>query len=552
MTWDGVKAAIELALRQNDIPTRALALSKSASIKAKQNKNNKRIKHTKFVLDYIEETEDKTLLLKQPMYITTLFSNISLGLARIDELNLHCRVAAEWDPTRAQWHERLYPDCHMVQGDRLQRLPEDSYYVESLRRSGKVEIHFIKERLIITKDSAATELTFWNMFVMFANAQVNSQTDKVKASLDKNWSLGKWQGQAPIGYLNIKTEDNKADVIVDPVRGPIIKKLFEEYATGNHSTNSLYELAKTLGLYSIMKKKKGCYVSKNSIYELLTRPFYYGEMCVKGELMPHVYEPLVSKELFDKVQKLLIQNGNHNRANVKETSKTVYTFRRLIRCKECDCLITPEKKVKKSGREYVYLRCGHSGKVCHQGVVNEKDIIEQLKMEVFNKLTLPLSLQEVLKKQLLKNLNDTSQFNAAFKSRTINKINELKIKEDALLDFYLEGKLPQSTYETKKASIDKEIKELEANAEKYKTIDNDMKKAVEKVISTAVNISNIFDKATPDKQNLLLRLLLTDCKLNGKRLEYKLKAPFDKLIMCQNYQDWPQVAVDNLEEFEMV
>lgn len=173
-------------------------------------------------------------------------------------------------------------------------------------------------------------------------------------------------------------------------------------------------------------------------------------------------------------------------------------------------------------------------------------------MEVFNKLTLPLSLQEVLKKQLLKNLNDTSQFNAAFKSRTINKINELKIKEDALLDFYLEGKLPQSTYETKKASIDKEIKELEANAEKYKTIDNDMKKAVEKVISTAVNISNIFDKATPDKQNLLLRLLLTDCKLNGKRLEYKLKAPFDKLIMCQNYQDWPQVAVDNLEEFEMV
>ena len=83
--------------------------------------------------------------------------------------------------------------------DRLQRLPEDSYYVESLRRSGKVEIHFIKERLIISKDSAASDLTFWNMFVMFANAQVNSQTDKVKASQAKNWSEGKWQGTAPLG-----------------------------------------------------------------------------------------------------------------------------------------------------------------------------------------------------------------------------------------------------------------------------------------------------------------------------------------------------------------
>lgn len=117
LTWDGVKAAIEIALRRNDIPTRDLALSKSASIKAKQNKSNNKIKHTKFELDNIEETEFKMLQLEKPMYITTLFSNISLGLARIDELNLHCRVAAEWDPTRAQWHERLYPDCHMVQGD---------------------------------------------------------------------------------------------------------------------------------------------------------------------------------------------------------------------------------------------------------------------------------------------------------------------------------------------------------------------------------------------------------------------------------------------------
>lgn len=91
-----------------------------------------------------------------------------------------------------------------------------------------------------------------------------------------------------------------------------------------------------------------------------------------------------------------------------------------------------------------------------------------------------------------------------------------------------------------------------ATAEKYKTIDNDMKKAVEKVISVTVNISNIFDKATPDKQNQLVRLLLTECKLNGKRLEYKLKAPFDRLVTCKNYQDWSQVAVENLEEFETV
>ena len=139
-----------------------------------------------------------------------------------------------------------------------------------------------------------------------------------------------------------------------------------------------------------------------------------------------------------------------------------------------------------------------------------------------------------------------------FKAKITSKINELKVKEDNLLDFYLEGKLPQSTYETKKTAIDKEMEELKATAEKYKTIDGNMKETITKVVSMAINISNIFDKATPDKQNQLLRLLITDCQLNGKRLEYKLKSPFDRLIVCKNYQDWPRVAVDNLEEFETV
>lgn len=75
---------------------------------------------------------------------------------------------------------------------------------------------------------------------------------------------------------------------------------------------------------------------------------------------------------------------------------------------------------------------------------------------------------------------------------------------------------------------------------------------VTQVVFIEINISDIFGKATPDKQNQLLLLLIMDCKLNGKRLEYKLKAPFDKLIACKNYQDWPQVAVDSLDEFEEV
>ncbi len=121
-----------------------------------------------------------------------------------------------------------------------------------------------------------------------------------------------------------------------------------------------------------------------------------------------------------------------------------------------------------------------------------------------------------------------------------------------MLDFYLEGKLPQATYEAKQEQIAKQRQELEATAEKYKTIDSTMKESICKVMSMSCNISEIFDKASSTRKNQLLKLLISDCKLNDKVLEYKVKAPFDKLLSCTNYKKWKNVALDNLEDFSEV
>ena len=117
-----------------------------------------------------------------------------------------------------------------------------------------------------------------------------------------------------------------------------------------------------------------------------------------------------------------------------------------------------------------------------------------------------------------------------------------------MLDFYLEGKLTQEIYDMKKASIDKEIKGLEDTKEKYKTIDNDTKDKIVKIFTIAGNISYIFQHASPSRQNELLKMLLKDCQLNGKRLEYTLRKPFDKLINNRNIKTWSDVAIKTIEE----
>ena len=436
--------------------------------------------------------------------------------------------------------------------DRLQRSDEDNPALNKLRKDGKIVLHFMKENIILDEDSPVHDIFAWKMNVLMAGNYTDSLSYNVKRSFTHLWEQGIWPGEAPLGYLNKRDDENKATIVIDPVRSLIIKKLYDEYATGGHSLKSIWKLSQELGLVSKRKKRKGRFVSRNTVYDILTNPFYYGEMYIQGNVYKHIYEPLVSKELFDRVQKLFTQNGNHNRNNTTEYAKTPYIFRKMIHCKECGCLITPETKIKKNGKQYIYLRCGHPNKTCHQGIVNENIILEQLKTELLDRITLPPTLQKVLKNQLIKDLDDTSAFNKIMKTNISNKLTELKVKEDKALDFYLEGKLSQEIYEAKQEQISKERQELEITAEKYKTINSEIKQKIIDVMSMASNVSFIFAKANPTQKQKLLKSLITDCKLNGSVLEYKLLKPFDKLLGCSDYKSWSAIITEHLNEFEEI
>ena len=61
-----------------------------------------------------------------------------------------------------------------------------------------------------------------------------------------------------------------------------------------------------------------------------------------------------------------------------------------------------------------------------------------------------------------------------------------------------------------------------------------------------------FIKTSSTHKKQLLKFLISDCKLNDKVLEYKAKAPFDKLIQCNDYKQLSNVVIEHLDEFEGV
>lgn len=266
------------------------------------------------------------------------------------------------------------------------------------------------------------------------------------------------------------------------------------------------------------------------------------------KLINHVYEPLISKELFDKVQKVLKTKKKERFCKEQKYAGIPFVFRGLITCK-CGCAITPEHH-KKSDKEYVYLRCSHQRGTCNQKLVNENTILEQLDQEIFHQIRISPTMYDLVKTSITQSLEDEKKINASVRKKITEETSLIDTRLERLWECYLDRDIDKAKYELEKQKYLEQKKELNARAEKYTDISNGLKENVGKAIDFAANLSNLMNKASPDEKNMLLRRLLTNCVLDDGVLKYEIKAPFDKLLACTNYKKWKDIAIENLEEFE--
>ena len=128
-------------------------------------------------------------------------------------------------------------------------------------------------------------------------------------------------GPAPLGYLNIieTIEGRRINTIgLDPERAPLIRKAFELYATGDYSCEHLQQKLTDLGLTTRPSAKRPTPnpLAVSTIHRLLADPYYTGIVTFKGKQYPGRHKPLVSQELFDRVQEIRALRSNNTRDRV--------------------------------------------------------------------------------------------------------------------------------------------------------------------------------------------------------------------------------------------
>lgn len=121
----------------------------------------------------------------------------------------------------------------------------------------------------------------------------------IKRGIRNRCDMGWRPCPSPIGYQN-RVVDGIKDIIVDPERGPYVQELFKRSALGVSGRALKAWLDK-----SDFTTRTGGRISLSQVYILLRSSFYYGQFEYprgSGIWYQGAHEPLISKELFDKVQ----------------------------------------------------------------------------------------------------------------------------------------------------------------------------------------------------------------------------------------------------------
>ena len=323
---------------------------------------------------------------------------------------------------------------------------------------------------------------------------------KVTSALQAKMERGDYIGNyAPYGYL--KDPDNKNHLIVDPETSPVIRQIFEWRSEGisymgiNKKLNDAGIPSPSQHKYNQgietnnNKKKRTILWNKHMITEILKNVVYIGHLaqkkgsqCLYGGIPYHItseeewiiakntHEPLISEELFEKVQKVNNEAQERQKANTGKYDhlpKEKNIYGKKFTCAKCGGIMKLTRSIStKKDKVYFTFKCPtyaeHGSRGCSDIKMRKADLDEAVftfiksQMELFIDMEKTLHRLLAMKKAKLKQ-NNTHQEIKALKQK-------LAHKQSLLGNLYVdlkEGLLSQEDYGHHREIITADIKALE-------------------------------------------------------------------------------------------
>ena len=202
-------------------------------------------------------------------------------------------------------------------------------------------------------DDTATGKLMEGVLASFAQFDNDVRSDRTKAGMKAALEIGRWTFLAPLGYINVPKSFGKS-LIPDPDRAPAVRRIFEDFATGQFTQQQLLAQVRRSGLTT----RKGLPLSSQAFGTLLQNPLYIGIIDVpdysvrwkRGD-----FEPLIDEDVFSRVQAVL--SGRVQPTAPRQRSRPDFPLRVFVRCSVCGRGLTGSWSKGRHGGRYPYYHC---------------------------------------------------------------------------------------------------------------------------------------------------------------------------------------------------
>lgn len=351
------------------------------------------------------------------------------------------------------------------------------YYTRDLKKHG-VGVIFMNDNINTLDGDAELRLA-----IMSSIAQEESRktSERVKWGQKRQMEQGVVFGRSMLGY---DVKDGKMTVNEDGAK--IVRLIFHKFANENKGTHVIARELREAGITPMRVKEW----SNTVILRVIRNEKYCGDLVQKKTFTPDFlshekkynrgeeefviikdhHEPIVSRELFEKANRILDEKSLTQEGKAKHSNR--YPFSGKIKCGCCGSSYVARYKNRKNGTRYKAWRCyksatqgsPHTDKAGNPLGCSNPSIRNEDAVHIMYLVTRSLQLEE---KKITANLLSVIQSvlsvntNYSHIEKLKEQIQTVEDKRTQLIDLCISGAITKQEFITKREACDKEICELQ-------------------------------------------------------------------------------------------
>jgi site-specific DNA recombinase len=267
-------------------------------------------------------------------------------------------------------------------------------------------------------------------------------------------------GIAKLGYLNVRERVDGREVrtvVLDPERAPLVRQAFELFATGQYTGVQLQRLMADAGLRTRGDRRRPPVpLSLSRLYVVLGDRYYLGIVTLHGQEYPGRHDPLITPEVFERVQRVLaLRGGGGTRARRHD-----HYLKGALWCRRCGSRLILNPGTGNGGTYFYFLCVGRRRRGCTLPLLPVDAVAKALEVH-YATVRLSPDFQTAVRAQLDDLLHSELAELGTIRSRLRDKLGQLDRREDQYLDLLGDPAWPHAKIKAKLAALQSDREDIE-------------------------------------------------------------------------------------------